>query len=308
MPTDDQSLPPSLQKRLQALDQRNEAAQRRVSNRGPEPLLGDVYALPMPIPGPSQWCVVHVGGSGSVGLAPVDDRPFFGASDLWVSAHGSDVCLRVSCRCELPSESLLPSHRINHLDDIAVGLGADEPAEASLTQPTDPVEVVWRSQLARASRLLPRWAQQRVLSLRLSDLCDEQDFQRERTLPSAHQQPLHRLAAASGGAGGAFDRAVAAGEQSLRWEEVYCAGGRLVLVVSPRGFGFLFEPEADAVAPRLLWGSPSACSTPVEWQSDRDRSALRAFLAHDWLRSRAVVEVQSAVPFRVEIDNAGYWS
>lgn len=272
--------------------------------------------MPMPLPGPEEWCVYDLGSDEVVEvveLVAVDRRPFGGPTDAQVDIDGSMAWLRRGSPATVSSELLTVDRRIDvitGLRDARVAVVAPRVMDRSASRADDEAddeEEAWRRQVSRGARTLPRWLLHRTLELEIADLCPDERAAGEPTAAPVVDRERPRLAAAPRRARELLEQALAVSAAGVRWEEMDCEGGQLRLVASARGFGFSFEPAPGSQPPPILWIGSEGPPRAAGWEPDPDGSVFRVFLPHDWLGGPAMAEVGARRSFRVHLHAGGFW-
>jgi hypothetical protein len=307
MSTGDRPWPEPLHTQLRRHAESDRQRLARLATRGAAPAIGDVYAVDLPLPSPDTICVTELAAADVATLVACDARPFFCREDLWLATESGELCLRRSAKAQVAVAHLHAECRVDHFPTVVAGLVAADPIPPVSVQVFDPDEHAWRAQIDRSMRLLPRWLGQRILALELADLQATTVAQGRQQQSPQQRAILPRLAAAAGGAREHFERAAAARKLGVRWEEIDCPGGRLVLWVSLDRAGLTFEPEADSSPPPILWISGSG-ATAADWVFDAELGSHRCAWLHAIEQSPLRLRVATPRPFHIEVHNAGFWS
>lgn len=297
---------------LAAHEEREASRLQRMSSRPADPGVGDLYCLPLPLPAPDSWCVTSEAAD-RIDIAPVDDRPFHDPTDLWTEVGGSPICIRLAAPCSLSRHQLTGRDRIDHLARFGELLSANPRPSTTDRENADDAERLWRHQVARAARVLDAWLTNRSLELDVSDLRDEASFSEDEDESEsdverdddALQWPAARMVACSMDSRALLGRAFDDQAGAHRWEELACDGGRLILIVSPRGVGFRFEPLDDAAPPRLFQGTNGALAE-VSWVARGP--TLHAFWNHDWALGPSRARIDTAGSFFLRLTARELWS
>lgn len=302
----------ALELRLAAEARKQQRRDERLAARGPQPCPDDVYSVPTPLPGPSTWVVTNA-RDGEVTLCAADTRPLNTGGDLCVGDQETELWLRLSASAQVSANKLSSLHRI----DVCAGAAAQVHAWAATRSPNSPHPEAtdggiarWRQESLRAARVLSRWLSGRVLLLGVRrDLLDAVDGEFSSGATDSSAEPANiRLVAAPSPVVASFARVWDATRAPMRWTEIDCAGGRLVLVVASHGIGFLFEPFDDAPPPRMQWTMPSADASGNTWLASASGAARRCFVQHDWQSGPASVCLLTTNPFSIMVDAEGFWT
>ena len=282
----------------------------RLAARGALPELGDVYALPCHSGITPSWVVVERADGDTARLVPGDDRPWANLGDLWVDDES--LCLRLAHGVTVPAGLLRPDQRIDLQPDApravveheaALRFGRIDPLEE------DEEQLAWRRALARTARMLPRFLQDGVVELRLSEfVCEDGSpaadvFDGEHAGGGAAAQT--KMAADSSSLEGAFLRAVEDSQEAIVLHEldVEC-GGTLTLLASRKGLGLHFEPDHPGATPPVM----QLCGEAID--ADRwvpagasQEGPLRQFMQRDWHQGPLTLQLQLQQALTVEIAN-----
>lgn len=289
----------------------SEAQRReRLAARGSLPQPGDVYALPCHSGITPSWVVVERADGDAVRLVPGDDRRWANLGDLWIDDES--LCLRLAHGVTLPAGLLRPEQRIGLQPDAPRAVAEHEAALRfgridSLEE--DDEQLAWRRALARTARMLPRFLQDGVVDLRLSEfVCEDGSpaadaFAGDRAGDRAAAEI--RMAADSASLEGTFLRALEESQELVVLHEldVEC-GGTLTLLASRNGLGLHFEPDHPGAVPPVMELSGEAVGSQRWVQAGASKEgALRLFLQRDWHQGPLALQLRLPQALTVEIAN-----
>ncbi len=258
----------------------------RLSGREAKPAAGDLYALPCHAWASPTWLVVEDEPDGTVRMAPGDDRPWANTGDLWVGEEA--LCLRLASCVRLRGELLPAGQRVGVLPDAPGEVLEHEQAARFVRAPMrdeDEDQQAWRTMVARAARILPRFLADGVVELRLSEFRTAGGAGSGGAASGSRDSTARRrMAADSASPRAAFLRAVEQDEEALLVDELDCdCGGSLQLIASRRGLGLLFTSEGRRVSPPTVLVMDDTDSARG-WRTDAESQATtsRIFFPHDW--------------------------
>lgn len=285
---------------------RAEAARlQRLSACGPEPARGEVYVLPLPVPGPEQWLVLANEPERGVQLAPVDSAPLPGTGEVWLPTPVGPRCVRTLAAMWLPTAALATAERSDVWPLGPLPEQAAPDSSAGAAPSADPAARAWLASARRAARWLPAWLLDQTLALDLSewnDLSDPADPVVEGGRVSAPIVPLRvrqpALAAAGPQAAARFAQVAESLRHGSRRLRLDCRGGILELGASLHAVGLRYVPDHEAMPPTVRQLAPGA-EVDLPWLQRGDGSQVLS-VRHDWRQPWRVV-VDLPPPFVLQV-------
>lgn len=266
---------------VQAAARAEAARQQRLAACGPQPAVGEVYVLPLPVPGPEQWVVIASEPERGVQLAPIDSASLPGTGEHWCPTPVGPRCVRLAVAVWLPAEALAAAER----NDVwSLGVPAEQGelrVSDSAAEPEDAAARRWLAMAKRSARLLPAWLLDQTVAVDLGDPA-EGDLVPLRARPPA-------LAAAGSPAVGLYAQVAESLLHGSRRLWFDCRGGSLELGASLRAVGLRYVPDHDTPPPSVRCMTPGGAAD-LPWLLCADGSMVLS-LRHDWQQ-----------PWRVAVD------
>jgi hypothetical protein len=306
---------------------REEKRRQRLARQSGPPRPGNIYGIPLPVPGPEVWCVFQSPAKHATVLVAMDRRPFFSPSDLWTDLAGDDVCLRREHQISVPQTLLTEDRRIDHLE----GLGEISTKNALDNNDGHPVseadltteENCWRRAIRGAAGTLPDWLSRRRLRLHVDCMQQASALGESNPIsesppptgmsttsaPTMESTPSHpplKLAASSSSPIQRFQAALRSLNSAHYSQEIFCPGGRLRLIASARGVAFVFEPEAGDDPPAIFMG-PDGAAESISWVT-KPQGNRHSMWTHNWSDGPCMARIETANPFELLIESDDLWT